>query len=1371
MNRNEKLNKIKNYLIRIEENIRYDTAANLFDINKHCENIYCRLLNIIYNYNLRNANIDKKNYDAVDLIDDNNHIYIQVTSTNTREKIQHTINEFIKNSYYEENHLIILLINGKKKKYRQTFNTQGKFLFNIKNDILDNCDLYAIINHLSIEQISSILNYLEEEIDEKFKFVDLSQFTKIDKIETEYFSTRQVYKTSEYKKDGYFSMYKHLNINQALEENNRVVIISEAGLGKSELCKNIVNNINNKENQFAFYYKLLNYAGDSIEKLKPALYKKIPNEYVTFVLDGYDEITNEFKNIFIKQIQNFIEGNKNVKIIITSRSNFYRSNGVNQTIDNFESYYLLPLNKENVKDLVKYYKVDYESFICNVKKSNLYQMLYNPFYATFFIQYYKKYNILLKKEELMPEIIKESLNNDIKKFKSTKNFEDEKNRLFKILKLLSFSMALLEKNYLTMEEFSKLIKEESDRKLLDYSSLWKKENDKVMFSHNNFFEYLASETLQDLDYSVIKKLVTYNEFTFNPNWMNIVIFMISKKYNDDFIDWLLSIYSLFIFHLRKEQINQERRTELFIKTFNLYEKKKIWLPNDIYNNNIFAEFIYSQETVKFLLSKLKSDNHYTVILNSLNLLVQLQDYGDLYDEVKEKLINLLYSKEFNTSQKRIALNILSDKRMIDDTELNNIIISNKNEEDPYLRTAYFYYLNKNGINEKNINLIFDEINTIKPLRFGRKNNDIYLADEHVEFENLFSQFKDANLLDLLLDKISTLYKKDSKEFLTETITKNICESIFNLEDEQDKKAKLIFKLYVIAGKNYIYESLKTIAYYLDKNNLTLEIFKIIINSNELLSFHSISYLINEQCLSYFYNEYKKEIYNDDLAKIILCSSNEQKGIPYIQINNLYCKKTGVNIIEERKNNTKVQIQKDNIIQEYFESLFDKELFFSNLQQYLEHLKLKNSKIIDKEEMKKLRDDFYYDRNIYIIDFLRKFKREDGTILISDIQNINWDYFVLSELYTILISDDKIDISSKQKSIINKICQTHLHDISFRNAIQYKENGNISTSYLSIYLWFFRYKLNLKYPEDVLLDMLSFDWSPINNVQIGIKYIENEVSEYKVKNRIIENLKTQTFYGDVLKNHVNYCISHDIDNMTEFVIPYLFNKKMRYYDKREIIEYILKYNSIEYIKNKLLDKMDFETQLCFIDEIYKIDKKELVEYIKEKCQNTEEFDKKIIYINYLIRSNNLWGLKQYYMLLKKRMCCVDLENCYQNTIQNALSQVNFIDCLQSITDIYLLTCEKNFKDDHFNSVYSGCKNAFINIALSDIKNDSHVKTIQKLQDIIIKNQKLQDIGFTYYIIEEIQEKILAQGQKKYNVFEVIDIINNLFPKQGSTGLIY
>lgn len=1379
MNRMFKLAEIKNYLKELEKNIEYENITSSFDINKQCENFYCGLLNIIYGYDLKNINAEIKGFAGVDLIDDINGICIQVTSNNKSSKVQATIDEFVKLELYKNSKLMILIICGKKKKYRKKFDTHKKFAFDSSKDIIDNEDLYFKIYNSPIELIDQILKYLKSELDIKHKFINLDYYNKIPKIETGFFLNRLVCKVSDYKENKYFPKYKALQIENALKNNNRMVIIGDAGTGKSEVCKNIVNTINNRKRGFAFYFNLLNYTGEEIENLKPNIYDDLPNEYITFVLDGYDEIISSQKNIFLKNVQKFIAQNEHTKIIITSRTNFYKFRNNNSTIDKFESYYLLDFDEDNIRELAIHYGVNYDDLIFDIRKNRLSSTISNPFYANFLINYYSKHKCLLKKEKLIGKIIYESFENDIRKFKTTKDLEEAKAKMLKILELLSFSMAILERNYITKEEFSELVREE-DMELLNYSSLWKNEDNKLMFSHNNFFEYLAAEKLKELDYNEIKKLITYDEVTFNPKWMNIVVFMISKKYDDDFIDWLLNICPDFIFYLEKDKISDSRREELFMHTFKSYEEKKIWLSDKGYYNDRFADFIYSKNVVEYLISKLNSTNHYTVIYNSLNILSQFKSYGTLSSKLKNVLIDIVCSDEFNTSQKRLSLNILSDKKMIDNIKLDEIIEINKKHEDAFLRAAYYYYLNKNGINENNIEILFKRfdnsglksINGYVDEDDERDNDDITLAGEYLEFDKLFANIKNVNLLMRLFEKITEASEERCVEFLSDDIIKNVCYSIEQLNLEKEQKLDLYLNFYLIICEKYNNRNLKVFVDVLDAKKLKLDLFKKLLHLGDGIDYFGLNYLINDECLEYFCSQYNMEYYNDKMAYKILSVASDTNNIFYIQINDLYLKRTGCNFIKERRY-VEEKKEKGKRIQDYFDSIFEKKVFFANLQEYLSHLNLKNPSRIEKNEIKKIDDEFYdtNDKYNYIISFLRRFDRKNDYILISDLGKINWDNIILSESYDMLKSYKEITVSTSQREKINSICQQQLKKMSFRDAIKYKKDGSFTTSKLSVYLWGMKHMLNLQYPENVLLDMLSFDWEYINHTPVGIDYIIVAVSEDKIKNRIKDNIKNKKMLGTVLKNHVEYCIKHEIDDLSEYLIRYLKNNKINHYYKTEIVEYILKFYPIELIKNNLLDAVDFDTRISLIDGIYKVNKWAILDYIEVKCKNAKTLDKKIVYLKYLIKSSNLNGLNKYYELLQKEMRCVDIKNIYKNTILDALSQVDSIECLDIISKIYLLTFSPKFKDNRFQSIRSGCIESFIKIALSNISNDSHKKVIGKLKDIIAENINIDDIGYTYNVIDEISNGFCFGIKNQRNIKEVAKLVNSLFEKDEFNGLRY
>jgi hypothetical protein len=68
-----------------------NNASGNFDINKWAEKLLIPILNEVYNYNLKNLEIEKKNTAAIDLGEKDKKIAYQVTIDTSVEKIRDTI--------------------------------------------------------------------------------------------------------------------------------------------------------------------------------------------------------------------------------------------------------------------------------------------------------------------------------------------------------------------------------------------------------------------------------------------------------------------------------------------------------------------------------------------------------------------------------------------------------------------------------------------------------------------------------------------------------------------------------------------------------------------------------------------------------------------------------------------------------------------------------------------------------------------------------------------------------------------------------------------------------------------------------------------------------------------------------------------------------------------------------------------------------------------------------------------------------------------------------------------------------------------------------------------------------------------------------
>lgn len=165
MKRQELLSEILKYLTYIQLQVGLSNALSFTDINKHAENFYRDLLNLAFDYNLVNINIEEPNAAAIDLGDEQISIAIQVTSTATLEKIKKTLKSFIKKNLDQKyDRLVVLNIKEKLNHRTKKLGDDGKFQIDLENDLWDVSTLLIKIGDQEISKIEQVLNFLKENI-------------------------------------------------------------------------------------------------------------------------------------------------------------------------------------------------------------------------------------------------------------------------------------------------------------------------------------------------------------------------------------------------------------------------------------------------------------------------------------------------------------------------------------------------------------------------------------------------------------------------------------------------------------------------------------------------------------------------------------------------------------------------------------------------------------------------------------------------------------------------------------------------------------------------------------------------------------------------------------------------------------------------------------------------------------------------------------------------------------------------------------------------------------------------------------------------------------------------------------------------------
>lgn len=1350
--RPEYINEIDSLLKNIEEGVIYSNQQGKTDIDLECEDFYCGLLNIIFEYNLENCNVDKLNYPGIDLADKNKRIAFQITSNKSTKKISDGLVSFEKYKYYKiYDKLFFFIICRKKPKYRKDFkHDYHNFEFSVENNVFDNTYILNYLKKCDTQVIYDVLQYIKREVAMLPFHTSLKSINK-PFYKSNYFYDRKLCSYEMYSNNSMLDQQVSIDIDDFIKNiSQKTIILSDAGLGKTEFCKMVANKINEDDNKIAVYYKLNTYCGGEIETLKGVNYKDIDNSLFTYVLDGYDEIDDSFKATFISKLNIFLENNPNTKAILSCRTNFYGDYGKDK-FNNYLVYRLLPLSNNELKCILENNNIDSSRFTKAIKKYNLNPISHNPFYLECLIKLYKN-NTLTANKEIMSIMVENMFDVDISKYIKG-DLQEDKLKILKILKYLSFSFALLEKTSITTEEYQLILINKEDRKLVSHTSLLSIENNHISFIHNNFYEYFVSELLKRLTDSQILDIVTINNKTVNDKWINILNYFLIDENKGALAKELLKKSPEIIFSVETLNYSIEDFTNVFINTIDSYDSKGIVIPYGFYTKSLdFCHKLSSGRIIDYLLNKIDEKALPPVITNSLDLLEICFTYNEKESNVKTTLLDIIKDSNYSGYHKAKAFKILSDKKMIDDKEFLALVEFNEKIEGPYLRAAYYHYLSTN-LNDENIKILFSgktKARILSTVNYETDNNGYTITSEHNELDKLFGLVNNKKCISILIEYLNELDDELSNKILSQNRFESLCYSIEWINYTKNELVSILLNLFGIISKHFHSDNINSLSSLLEKRHIKLDFFKNALkkykNNWELFVF------MNEQCSEYFLKLYINNKISEEITRVFLTYSNI-KDDNYFTIKSLYYKKH--NIYDE--SSIKPSKSSNDYDQEFFDSIFDEQTFINNVNNYLNLLGV-NSKKISKEIIKeKERDNFdLYAENTHISSFLKDFHK-NSSYSINDIKNINWDYFIICNSYKFINDSNPICVTDKQRDKIISICNKYVKKISFRDAIKYKKRS-CSCDVLAIYLCYFGVKYDINYDEKIMLDMLSFNWDFNDNEDKLFNYLKSKINPSLFEKRVIDNIKNKYMGYHILQSHVNYCMDNDILYLSNYLIKYLLNECVFTEEKSLIIDYIEKANGMDFLFN-LLDKLDFNTKICVLRKAnFNISDKWYL-YIKRKYSYSKKNDEKLEYLKLLINSCDIWSIKTYNKLLTKNNKYVDNESYY--SFSKIIENIDNIGCLGVILEMYLTTLNKNFRDSDFRSLNSACSNSLYKMAMSDITNNSYKTVIDTLNKAIINNKDLEKIYYINYIIERINDAYIEKSKEHYTIDEVIKKYKDLF----------
>ena len=164
MERQGYFNYISERLAVLAYRIDMEGQLNILDLHIHAEDFYRDLLCLLFGWSLVNLNSEEQNVEAIDLVDNTNKLIVQVSATNTKEKINHSLSKIDVNVYKCHTFKFISIARSAATLREKSYTIPQGIKFNPKTDIYDITSLLQTIQHFDIDKQEQVYKIINKEL-------------------------------------------------------------------------------------------------------------------------------------------------------------------------------------------------------------------------------------------------------------------------------------------------------------------------------------------------------------------------------------------------------------------------------------------------------------------------------------------------------------------------------------------------------------------------------------------------------------------------------------------------------------------------------------------------------------------------------------------------------------------------------------------------------------------------------------------------------------------------------------------------------------------------------------------------------------------------------------------------------------------------------------------------------------------------------------------------------------------------------------------------------------------------------------------------------------------------------------------------------
>lgn len=406
---NEYFSKINDKLSWYVTTIKNNNAVGYQDANHDAEDVFCFILNVIYDYRLKNLNREENNFPGIDLGDDKNRISVQVTSDNSSSKIKDTLETFLRKDYINSFDRLIILIIGERKSYSFKFDSSA-LSFDLKKDIIGLKELIIEIKKLPEEKLKKISEYIDYSIPFETSGNGIGSAFLTKQCKTVYSLCLTKLKALGIKEQTAHAIIKTGISKLTYDFHNKInYLIGEFGSGKSHAL-------------YLYYLRLYNLYTQTTNSKIPvflnanilspyeniqlwAQEQKVPLQNCILIFDGLEEIAYGKIVDFMQELDYLSNYYPDFKGVISSRHMSILTRKESITVK------LLSLSEINtlfcqITELDNY---DIELQLDSADKDVILKVLSKPFFAILFSVYFEKNHYIRSELELMSIFIEKSI--------------------------------------------------------------------------------------------------------------------------------------------------------------------------------------------------------------------------------------------------------------------------------------------------------------------------------------------------------------------------------------------------------------------------------------------------------------------------------------------------------------------------------------------------------------------------------------------------------------------------------------------------------------------------------------------------------------------------------------------------------------------------------------------------------------------------------------------------------------------------------------------------------------------------------------------------------------------------------------------------